>query len=432
MLKRRSALVFLSTLPALATVGCSDPKGPARSAINTAWHRRDLTDGLLTPWLTHAPRPDGSFQLAFERHWQPRSNAEQTLAGQARFIHALALGHEATQDARMLELARRGADQLLARFRDTEHGGFFAVLGPDGQPPRTPLKRAEDHALATLALAELYRVGRDERFREAALQAWRQGGARLRDPLGGLADEASREFQPRPGPRTLQPLLHMFEALQVLHAVSGADDVRDAARGLGDFVSYKLLQGLPETSGGGARLPEAFDEAWVARPDKAAGGYFDLGHQFECAHLLARGVAVSPVYAQVSERVLAYALAEGYDEVDGGCLDRAFPDPGLKPDPAKGWWQQAECLHALVVAAQASGRADLWRRYEQTLDLIRNELVDDEAGGWRAADALPCQASSCRDEQPEPWHMVRLHHTALRLAGALPAPGGASAAASAA
>ena len=55
--------------------------------------------------------------------------------------------------------------------------------------------------------------------------------------LNFSADEASREFQPRPGPRTLQPLLHMFEALLALHAISGADDVRDAARGLGDGTS---------------------------------------------------------------------------------------------------------------------------------------------------------------------------------------------------
>ena len=38
------------------------------------------------------------------------------------------------------------------------------------------------------------------------------------------------------------------------------------------------------------------------------------------------GAVVSPVYAQVAERVLAYAMAVGYDENDGGCAMRAFPD----------------------------------------------------------------------------------------------------------
>src|SRR5262249_54513145 len=133
------------------------------------------------------------------------------------------------------------------------------------------------------------------------------------------------------------------------------------------------------------------------------------------SHLFITGATVSPVYAQVADRLLTYALAAGYDEIDGGCGLRTFPD-GSKADPSKGWWQQAECLHALIVAAHANDRSDLWRRYEQTLDFVRDELVDTEQGGWRAAFALPCKSGGCKDEQPDPYHMVRLHQAALKHA----------------
>ncbi|WP_422011175.1 AGE family epimerase/isomerase [Roseateles sp.] len=418
-LTRRGALALLGAAGATLGAGCSESNGRGASRIDTAWHRADLVDNLLPRWLAHAPLSAGGFQLSFDRRWQPQPQPELELTGQSRLVFAFAAGHEITQDARHLDLARRGADFLLAHFRDPVHGGFFHTVAPDGSL-RAGIKRAYGHAFALLALAELYRVGRDARHREAALHAWRDIQAGFFDAAGGLVNECNRDFRPLPGGRTQNPVMHMFEALLLLHEATGDKAALAGARQLGDFAAYKLLQGQAEAQGGGARIPEWYDGAWQPLPTREAGGYIDLGHQFEWSHLMTSGVAVSPVYPQVAERVLTYALATGYDEIDGGCGQRAFPD-GAKADPSKGWWQQAECLHAMLVAAQATGRNDLWRRYEQTLGLVKAELVDAEQGGWRAAVALPCKSGHCRDEQPDPYHMTRLHQTALRLAGALPA-----------
>ena len=415
--RRREALALLAALPAalasLTACGEHDSRGGGR--IDTVWHRADL-EALLSRWLTHAPRPGGGFQTRFDRAWNARPQPELELVVQARLVYAFAAGHEITQDPRHLEAARRGADFLLERFADPVHGGFFHTVAPDGSP-RAQAKRAYDHAFVLLALAELHRVGGEARHRDAALKAWSDIAAGFVDATGGLVDECGRDFRPMPGGRTQNPVMHMFEALLALREATGDKGAEAGARRLGDFVAYKLLQGQAD---GGARIPEWYDEAWQPLPTKDAGGYIDLGHQFEWSHLLTTGAAVSPVYAQVSERVLAYALSAGYDDIDGGCGRRAFPD-AAKVDASKGWWQQAECLHALLVAAQASGRNDLWRRCEQTQGLIKDQLVDAEHGGWREADALPCKSGGCQDEQPDPYHMVRLHQAALRLADALPA-----------
>lgn len=413
LLTRRHALLALA-LPA----ACSNPDERARSRIDVDWHRADA-QALLARWLAHAPLPGGGFQLGFDRGWKPQPQNELELTGQARLVYAFAAGHEITKDARMLEAARRGADFLLEHFRDPVQGGFFHTVAPDGSP-RAQIKRAYGHAFALLALAELHRIGGDARHREAALRAWRDIEAGFFDGKGGLVNECGRNFVPIPGNRTQNPVMHMFEAVQALHEATGDKGALAGARRLGDFAAYKLVQGLPESEGGGARIPEWYDEAWRPLPTKDAGGSIELGHQFEWSHLLTTGAAVSPVYPQVADRLLGYAIAAGYDDIDGGCGLRAYPD-GAKTDPSKGWWQQAECLHALVVAAHATGRNDLWRRYEQTRDLVRSQLIDPEQGGWRAAYALPCKNGICNDEQPEPYHMIRLHQAALRLAGELPA-----------
>ncbi|MBV8034735.1 AGE family epimerase/isomerase [Roseateles sp.] len=409
-LARRPVLALLAGLTA-----CTDPDARFRNRIDTGWHRDDL-DALMLRWQSHAPQPDGSFQLQFDRAWKPRPQPEMDLTGHARLVYAFAAAHEFMPDAGYLAIARRGVDFMLARFRDPTHGGFFHTVGADGQP-RATIKRAYGHAFALLALAEVYRVGGGVRYREAAMQLCREIDIGFTDPAGGLYNECERDFKPMPGGRTQNPVMHMFEALLALRGASGDMLAETIARRLGDFAAYKLLQGQAD---GGALIPEWYDEAWLPLPSKAAGGYVDLGHQFEWSHLLTLGASVSPVYAQVAERVLAYALAAGYDEIDGGCGRRAFTD-GSKADLSKGWWQQAECLHALLVAGQATGRNDLWRRYEQTQGLIKKQLIDVEQGGWRAADVLPCKSGGCKDEQPDPYHMVRLHQAALKVAQGMPA-----------
>lgn len=403
-LTRRGALALLASLAA-----CSDPDASYRNRVDTGWHRDDL-EALMLRWHSHAPRPDGSFQLRFDRSWQARPQEEIDLVGQARLVYAFAAAHEFIPDGGYMAIAKRAASFMLLRFRDETHGGFFHSVSPDGRP-KSLSKHAYDHAFVLLALAELYRIGGDVRFREAAQQAWMDIDRGFTDADGGLHTECERDFKPLAGPRSQNAVMHMFEALLALRGASGDKVAETGARRLGDFAANKLLQGQAD---GGARIPEWYDQNWKPLPTRAEGGFIDLGHQFEWSHLLTAGAVVSPVYGQVAERVLAYAMATGYDEVDGGCGMRAFPDE-TKIDNRKGWWQQAECLHALLVAAQASGRTDLWRRYEQTLGLIKRQLVDAEQGGWRSAESLPCKNGGCRDEQPDPYHMVRLHQAALKV-----------------
>lgn len=420
---RRPVLALLAALPA-ALAACGDGAIRSRSRIDVDWHRADFVDNLLPRWLAHAPLPGGSFQVVFDRRWLPKPQPELELAGQARFIYTFAAGFEATQDRRYLDAARQGADLLLAHFRDPLYGGFFHAIEHGGRP-RPGIKRADGHAFALLALAEIHRVSGDARYRDAALQVWGEIDLGFSDAAGGLVNECSREFKPMPGLRTQLPVLHMFEALVALHEATGDKAALAGARRLGDFAVYKLLQGRPEEDGGGARIPEWYDATWQPRATRAQGGYIDLGHQFEWSHRLTQAAALSPVYAQVAERVLTYALGVGYDDIDGGCGRVAYPDVA-KPDKRKGGWQQVECLHAMLVAAQATGRNDLWRRYEQTLGFVKEQLVDAEQGGWRQADILPCSTGACRDEQANPFPMARLHQAALRMAGALPPAGGAS------
>ena len=390
--------------------GCSLDRGNNRF-IDSRWHHQDL-DSHLSRWLAVAPTPSGLFLWRIDREWHPIAAPVGDLTMQSRLIFAMARGYEITGDKRYLDEAVRGTDFLLDRLHDPVHGGFFNSVAADGKVISSD-KRSYGHAFALLALSHVARITGDEKYLAAAMNAWHEIKRNLRDPHGGFCLQASRDFTPSNGARSQNSTMHMFEALLAL-----IDATRDAgviadARSVGDFVLYKLLEGQ---SDGGAFIPEKYDEHWKPLASREKGGYIDIGHQFEWSHLLAgaesRGLPA--LYALVGERLLKYALKNGYDEIDGGVFNLVYPDGSI--DREKYWWQQAEGLRALMVAAASTDRGELKRRYQQTLDLVRNQLVDTVHGGWKSGVDKGCTSSRCTAEQPDPYHMVGMHVTALRLA----------------
>ncbi len=411
LLTRRSLLLYGG---ALSLTACERTTAPDR-AIDAAWHRQALVDGVLAHWLKGSPRPSGLFNLHFAHDWTPKleTPARLDLTAQGRMIYSMIIGYELTKNRAYLDAATRGTRFLLERFHDPVHGAFFHVVGEDGTVI-ADRKRTYAEAFALLALSHMGRVTGEQAYKSAALTAWQEISQGLLDTQGGFIEVTTRDFKPESTARTQNPVMHMFEALMALVGATDDPRARAAARALGDFVINQLMQGLAD---GSACIPEWYDEHWKPLPTRDKGGYIELGHQFEWVHLLIRGsqLGLSPVYAAVAERLLQYALKVGYDEIDGGAFDRTYPDGGM--DRGKGYWQQCECLHALIAAASVDERRELWRRYEQTLTLVQKQFIDARTGGWYAK---ACRDGACMDqEQPEPYHMVSLHRAALQAAGAL-------------
>lgn len=409
-LNRRHALALAA---GAALAGCE----PTRTAqrIDGAWHRQALLQGHLSHWLRVALLPNGACRSAFTRDWRERPNARPSveLTHQARLVAALVAGHDAGLDPRCLPAAESAGRFLLKHLSDPVHGGFFHEVGLDGAM-KADAKRGYGHAFALLALSELSRVSPDPAWPAAAFQTWQTLSQQLLDRFGGLVSDADRRFTHAQGDsRTQNPSMHLFEALLSMAQApqpAMAQAGLEGARQMGQWVLSHLVQGQAD---GGAHVPEWYDAQWKPRTD--SNGYIDLGHQFEWVHLLidATRLGVSPTLGAVAERVLQFALAKGYDDIEGGCFNRVLPNETV--DRGKGWWQQAECLHGLMVAAQATQRPELWRRVDQTLSWVQRTLIDAEHGGWRPGG--DCLNRTCEDVQPDPHHMAQMHRAAWRLAG---------------
>jgi mannobiose 2-epimerase len=399
---QRGAAVLL----ALLLLACSQ-KLDAGDYVDAAWHRKDL-DRHLARWLAIAPTSSGLLVGQFDRDWKAPAQQVGDLTIHSRLLYAMIAGYEANGDQRYLDAARRGADFLLQHFHDPQYGGFYQRVDPNNGMVVADFKNTYGQAFALLALSHVARVTGDARYRQAALDAWRDI-KQLRDADGGFRQEAARDFSGNGGLRSQNPVMHLFEALLALLDASDDAAVREDARKLGNFVLYKLLVGQ---SSGGAYIPEWYDTHWQPLASKEDGAYIDFGHQFEWSHLLrsAERRGLPPLYGDVADRLLKYAVANGYDDSDGGIFNRAFPDGSV--DRYKYWWQQAEGMRAFLAAGT---RPDMARRYRQTLELVDQEVLDQANGGWQWGDKRTCAAGLCGTQQPEPYHLVGVDLAALAL-----------------
>lgn len=396
------------TLAALTT-GC-DARPEESKRIDAAWHTSNLADRLLPRWLELAPSESGFMRTAFDRSWKPKAEQPGYLTDQARLVYSLIIGYEITRDTRYLTAAERGADFLLTRYRDPVHGGFYTRVAADGKVIYDS-KFTYGNAFALLALSHMARVTSEARYRTAALAAWRDIDLNLRDGKGGFFKELPRDFS-KTGTtanelKTQNPLMHLFEALLALHDATQDPVAMKGAKSIGEFVVYRLLQGRPDDS---ASIPEWYDNDWKPITTRDKGGYTDIGHQFEWAHLLweAEARGLTGIFALTAERLLSFAIKIGYDETNGGAYRVLYPDGGV--EKSKFWWQQTEALRAFMMSATLNKKKDMWRRYEQTLKLVQEEFVDKTNGGWHDR---ACARGDCNGDQVEPYHMVALHAFAI-------------------
>lgn len=390
-------------------VGCGN-----NTRIDLEWHKRDLTERQMARWIAVAPTESGFMRTAFDRNWKPKIEQPGYLTEQARLIYSMSIAYEVTSDKKYLSAAMRGADFLLANYSDPANGGLFLRVSPNGEVI-SAAKNTYAHAFALLALSHVARLTKEARYRAAALQVWRDIDRNLRDSHGGFFGEMPRDFSHSAnldgGAKSQNPLMHMFEALIALHEATNAPEALKGAKEIADFVIYHLLSG---GSDGGAYIPEWFDAEWKPLPTRQSGGYVDLGHQFEWVHMLldADKHGLPVIYSQTALRILKFGLKTGYDEIDGGVYTKMYPDGQVDRD--KYWWQQTEGVRAFMTTATIMRQNDMWRRYEQTIALIRDQFVDPINGGWYSRSRKQC--GGCPDDQPDPYHMISMHRAALSFA----------------
>lgn len=300
----------------------------------------------------------------------------------------------------------RGAASHAYRFLkeacvDQECGGVYWSVTYDGKPLDTS-KHTYNQAFAIYALSSYYDATGDEEALSLVRSLKNLIEEKCTDSLGYL-EAFSRAFAPEDNEKlsengvmaekTMNTLLHVFEAYTELYRVTGDADVADRIRFMLDTVADKVY------NPGLGRQEVFFDKEWNSLID-----LYSYGHDIETAWLVDRGLEVlgdeaytrklASVTAQITENIHQRALVEGslLNEAENGV-----------DDTTRVWWVQAEALVGFVNGYQKNPENVQYLEAANGLwEYMKTYIIDKREGSewfWAVhADGTPV-------EKPivEPW-----------------------------
>lgn len=332
-----------------------------------------------------------------------------------RMTHVFALSHLLGRPGDTA-LVDHGLAALDGRFRDAEHGGWFATVGPRG--PIGDAKEAYGHAFVILAAASATAAARPG-ARELLEQALAISEARFWDEEAGMVRESfSRDWSVGEEYRGLNANMHTVEAyLAAADALGNAPWLRRALRIIDRAVN---LFGREN----GWRLPEHFTTEWKPIPDyngdvprhpfRPFGT--TVGHSFEWARLTVqatasmeqRGMAAPDWMIPAARSLYATAVRDGW-EADGAPGFVYTLDAGGTPVVRERMhWVAAEAIGAAAVLYRRTRAEEYAQDYQRWWEFAGSYHLDRDGGSWwheLGPDNLP--AHTVWNGKPDAYHAVQ-------------------------
>lgn len=247
------------------------------------------------------------------------------------------LGEEA-----LLDYAKHGYEFLKQYCWDREHGGVYWSVAYDGMP-EDMTKHTYNQAFSIYALSSYYEASGDKDALELAKRLFHMIEEKCKDENGYL-EAFTREFQPESNEKlsengviaekTMNTLLHVFEAYTELYRVTGDVEVKQCLMWMMDIIADKIYNPTRH------RQEVFFDKNYNSLID-----LHSYGHDIETAWLIDRGVEVlkeksyekkmAPITKDLTEQVYKEAF-DGHslaNECENGIVDEH-----------RIWWVQAEAV----------------------------------------------------------------------------------------
>jgi mannobiose 2-epimerase len=345
----------------------------------------DLRENILPFWIDRVvDRAGGTFHGALTNDLRVDPSAERGALLTSRILWTFSAAYRHYTDPAYLAMADHAYVDLMTRFHDARHGGFYWSINADGSVLRDR-KQVYEQAFAIYALAEYHAAtGRREPL-DQAIATFRLIEAHSREPRhGGYLEAFGRDWAPIADmrlspvdlnePKSQNTHLHIMEAYTNLLRVWPDAALRQAQTELLGIMLDRIVN--PATS----HLGLFFAEDWTLRSDRIS-----YGHDIEAAWLLtqaAEGLGDAALTARIralAVRIAEVTLAEGID-ADGGVFNEG--SPAGYTDTNKEWWQQAEAVIGFLNAYQLSRDERFLAAGARSWVFIETHLIDRQQGEW--------------------------------------------------
>ncbi len=364
--------------------------------------RKELTMNILPYWMDKMCRQEGGFygRIDGSEHLDPSAPVGNIMA--ARILWTFASAYRVLKDvvddgaaAAYLSMALRAKDFIISNFCDSEFGGTYWSLGPDGKPLDTK-KQIYAIAFTIYGLAELNRATGDGKALEYAIKLFRcieehsfdsekegyfEAFTRSWEPIEDmrLSDKDANES------KTMNTHLHVLEAYTCLYRVWRNSLLEERLRGLIEIFENRIL-------GTDGHLRLFFDDDWNCGYDTVS-----YGHDIEASWLIHEAALVlgdASVLERVEALVPRIAAAAGEGLCDGssgagGSEGRFAGGMMYEKNMATGhldgdfhWWVQAETVVGYFNLWDSFGSQEGLEKALTAWDFIKGHLIDRENGEW--------------------------------------------------
>ena len=285
------------------------------------------------------------------------------------------------KDEQLLKDAGHAFEFLKDHCLDEENGGIYWSLTYAGKPEDTT-KHTYNQAFAIYALSSYYDASKDEQALKIAQELYRIIETKCKDEYGYL-EAFNIRFEPAENDKlsengvmaekTMNTLLHVFEAYTELYRVTHDEKVADNIRYMLDLVADKVYNSKI------GRQEVFFDRTWNTLID-----LYSYGHDIETSWLIDRGLEVladdaytaklSPITKTITENIYkrAYIDHSLVNEAENGVVDTT-----------RVWWVQAEAVVGFLNGYQKSPEhKEYLEAAEDIWGYIRDNLVDKRCSEW--------------------------------------------------
>ncbi len=309
-------------------------------------------------------------------------------------------------DEKLLSYARHAFLFLRDFCLDREFGGVFWSVRFDGEV-EDGTKHVYNQAFAVYALSSYYAASGDLEAVSLAWDLFDLIEERGKDE-GGYLEAFARDFRTPAGneklsengvmaERTMNTLLHVFEAYTELYRVTGdARVVKQLKEMLSLFADKVYNPGLH-------RQDVFFDREWNSLID-----LYSYGHDIETAWLIDRGCEVlgDAGITEYEEKMLPIIL-----DLTREVYEKAFDGHSLANECEKGavdqtrvWWVQAEAMVGFLNAwEKAPEHMEYLRAVEEIWEYIKKFVVDSREGAEWFWDLNDEGKPESKKPIVEPW-----------------------------
>lgn len=364
--------------------------------------KKHLTDSIIPFWLSLKDDEFGGFYGFMD--YETLTVDKRAVKGcilHSRILWFFSNAYTLLGDKKLLEAADHAYDFITKYCFDRENGGIFWSLTYDGKP-NEDLKHTYNQAFCIYALSSYYEASGKKEALKYAYDIFNVIETKCLDEVGYM-EAFTREFNVMDNDklsengvmadRTMNTLLHVFEAYTELYRVDKNPKVADRLRWIFDCFRNNMYN--PDLH----RQEVFFDNNYTSLID-----LHSFGHDIETSWLMDRGLEVladeaytakiTPVTRDLADNVYKVAF-------DGHALNNEC-ERGVV-NTTRVWWVQAETVIGFLNQYEKTGDEKFLKAAENTWEYIRDVIVDKRKGSeWLSEVDIN---GVCVTKKPivEPW-----------------------------